>query len=315
MKPISDMKLSTKYSAFEILLKEYTEKLDQVIEKLNSLLKTIANHHHQCNIAKTAGTAVSIGSVLLSPFTGGTTLAAGAGGAVMSITGSLSNVITDYVDYKTSNMIMNDIHVILKSKEEFDDNLRKQLNNLRMIIEKLIESGLDKDDAIFIAVKGIANGCVNLTEEPNLKLMNTLSAIVKLHHIESAALETLPIISRTMHISEKSYQFIYNMFGLTSHTGATVFKTIGRISSVVSVAFTLVDIALLIKDWSSEHPTIEVVTEALKTVEEEKEILKDLLEVIDASRDKVEIVLHNVMEEIEKIEESKDAVENDFVFV
>lgn len=148
-----------------------------------------------------------------------------------------------------------------------------------------------------------------------MKLMNTLSTIVKLHHIESAALETLPIIGRTMHISEKSFQFIYNFFGLSTQTGAAVFKTIGRISSAISVAFTIVDIALLIKDWSTEHPTVEVITETERKIQEEKHILQDLLEVLETSKDQVEHVWTQVLKDIETVEEEEYAFEHDFVFV
>lgn len=145
--------------------------------------------------------------------------------------------------------------------------------------------------------------------------MNTLSTVVKLHHIESAALETLPIISRTMHFSEKSFQFIYNFFGLTTQTGAAVFKTIGRISSVISVAFTIVDIALLIKDWSTEHPTVELVTETERKIEEEKHILQDLLEVIEGSKHQVENIWQQILKDIETVEEDAYAFEHDFVIV
>lgn len=148
-------------STFDKFLKLYIEKLDDVIEKLNDLRKTIASHHQSCNIAKTAGTAISgtgvamiVGSVLSVPLTGGSLLPLGAGGAVMSLTGGISNVITDYMDYKTTAMIMNDIHCIIKSKESFDQNLTLQLKHFGMVIEKLIESGVDKDSAIVIAVKG-----------------------------------------------------------------------------------------------------------------------------------------------------------------
>lgn len=162
---------------------------------------------------------------------------------------------------------------------------------------------------------GIANGCIDLTEEPNMKLMNTLGTIIKLHHIESAALETLPIIGRTMHMSEKSFQFIYNLFGLTTQTGVVVFKTVGRISSVLSVAFTIVDIAILIKDWSSEHPTVEMVMETEKKIQEEKHILQDLLEVIDSSKDQVQDIWTQMLMDIKKVEEEEYAFEHDFVFV
>lgn len=151
----------TDQNNFDTLLKQYLDKLDNIIEKLSELHKTITTHHQTCNIAKTAGTALSgtgvaiiVGSVLSVPLTGGSLLPLGASGAVMSLTGGISNVITDYVDYKTTTMIMCDIQNIVKSKETFDKNLTLQLKHFGMIIEKLIESGLDKDNAIVIAVKG-----------------------------------------------------------------------------------------------------------------------------------------------------------------
>lgn len=146
---------------FDILLKNYIEKLDEIIGNLHDLRKSIASHHQTCNIAKTAGTAVSaagvamiVGSVISAPFSGGSTLAVGAGGAVMSLTGGVSNVITDYVDYRTTTMIMNDIQNIVKTKEAFDENLMKQLKHFGMVLEKLIQSGMDYDSAIIITVKG-----------------------------------------------------------------------------------------------------------------------------------------------------------------
>ncbi|XP_023025125.2 uncharacterized protein [Leptinotarsa decemlineata] len=307
---------------FQVLLENYIEKLMDILNNLEALKDTIASHHKTCNIAKTAGTAVSgagvamiIGSVLCAPFSGGGSLAVGAGGALMSVTGGISNVITDYVDYRTTTMIMNDIQNIVSNKESFDENLTRQLKHFAMVIEKLIESGVDKNGAIIIAVKGIANGCIDLTEEPNMKMMNTLSTIIKLHHVESAALETLPIIGKTMHFSEKSFQFIYNFFGLTGHTGATVFKTIGRISSVISVAFTVVDVALLVKDWMIEHPTLEVVLDTEKKIEMEMNILRDLLEVIVSSKDEVQDVWKKVLKEIEELEKNELDFEHDFEIV
>lgn len=134
-----------------------------------------------------------------------------------------------------------------------------------------------------------------------------------MHHVEALALDTLPVIGKTIHISEKTYQFITKIFGLPGHSAAFL-KVIGRVSSAISVAFTVVDITLLIKDWMTEHPTVEVVLETIKQLEEEKHILSDFLEVIVASRDKVEIVLEEVIKDIEKIEEDND-FEKDFVFV
>nr|CAH7758470.1 unnamed protein product [Callosobruchus chinensis] len=309
-------------SSFEWVLKNYIVKLADIINNLIDLRKTIASHHHKCNIAKTAGTAVSgtgvamiVGSVATAPFTGGSTMVLGAGGALMSLSGGLSNVITDYVDYKTTATIMNDLQEIVKSKETFDENLTRQLKHFGMVIERLIESGVDKNDAVIIAVKGIANGCIDLTHEPNMKLMNALSTAIKLHHIETVGVDAIPYIGKTMHISEKSFQVIFNFFGLTGHTAAAAFKTIGRISSAISVAFTVVDIALLIKDWTTEHPTEELVLEAQRKIEEEKKILEDLLEVINTSKDDVQDTWKKVLAEIETIEEEDLAYEHDFVIV
>lgn len=309
-------------SNFENFLKQYINKLDDVIQNLHELKKTITSHHHISNIAKSAGTvmggtgvAVVIGSVLSVPIIGGSVLPLGAGGAVMTLTGSLSNAITDYVNYKTTKVIINSIQEIIDSKQSFDENLSLQLKHFGIIIEKLIESGLDQGSAVIVTVKAIANGCIDLSEEPNMKIMNALSTIVKLHHIEVAALETLPLIAKTLHISEKSFKFICNFFGFTTQTGAVIFKTIGRIFSVTSIAFTIVDIALLIKDWRTEHPTIEVVMEAEMKVQEEKHILQDLLEVIESSKDNAQHVWMEMLIDIKKSDAKEFALEHDFVII
>ncbi|KAJ8922785.1 hypothetical protein NQ315_007820 [Exocentrus adspersus] len=309
-------------SDFEELLKNHIDKLDEILAKLNDLLTTIESHHKACNIAKTTGTVLSstgvtvlVASVLLSPFTGGSSLAIGAGGVTMSITGGLSNVITDYVDYKTSASIMSEIQAVVKSKEEFDENLRKQLKHLGIVIEKLMESGVDKCSAILIAMKGIASGCIDLTEEPNMKLMNALSTAVKMYHIDAVAKDVLPVLGKALaDLSQKasSYWYLNNIFGLSKHSA--LFVNLGRISSAISVVFTVVDITLLVKDWMTEHPTAEVVAKVTAQLREEKEVLSDLLKVIDASRDKVDVIYQKVIKEIEKIEEQDDCLE-DFVVV
>ncbi|XP_060532145.1 uncharacterized protein LOC132705534 [Cylas formicarius] len=304
-----------KKTDFESFIIDYIADQNRIIEKFEELKKTISNHHHKCNIVKTAGTAVSgtgvacvLGSVLLAPMTSGSSLILGTGGAIMSVTGGLSNVITDYVEYKTSNMVMEDIQNIIKSKGEFDKNLQKQLDNLEKIVNMLVEDGIDRDTAIVSTIKGIALGCIDLTEEPTMNLSKTLSTVIKLHHIESAAHKTLPIIEKAMHVSEKSFQFIYNVLGLTGKSAPHLLQVIGRISSMVSVAFTVIDVGLLIRDWTSEHPSVEVIDEVQKKLEVEKNILKDLLEVINTSKD-TENVLYKVIEDI-RIMEDEDLLKD-----
>lgn len=72
----------------------------------------------------------------------------------MSVTGSLTNVVTDYIDYKTTKTIMEDIKLLLKEKELFDGWMRKSLAHFNECIDQLMAEGISRDVAISTMVEG-----------------------------------------------------------------------------------------------------------------------------------------------------------------
>ncbi|CAF3718252.1 unnamed protein product [Rotaria socialis] len=90
----------------EECLNEYSETADDCLKLLRELVNDIKAHHKRCFVVKTAGTAVSIsgsavaiGCIIATPFTGGVSLFALAGfGAATAATGAATNAGTDVVD-------------------------------------------------------------------------------------------------------------------------------------------------------------------------------------------------------------------------
>lgn len=182
----------------------------------------------------------------------------------MSVTGSLTNVLTDYIDYKTTAGIMEDIKLLLKAKEMFDTWMRKSLTHFSECITQLMDEGISRDVAIATIIEGIAKGAINIMEKPNSQVLSSLSSAVKLHRVQHLAAETLPVIGKTFHMTEKSFQFVYNILGLTGRNIPTLMKEFAKISGVLSVAFAMADISLLIKDLCSDHPSIDIIDNVIE---------------------------------------------------
>ncbi|KAF7283213.1 hypothetical protein GWI33_001138 [Rhynchophorus ferrugineus] len=306
---------------YTTFLQGYIEKIEEIIDRLKEIRSKAESHHYKSNVMKLSGTVVGTTGVALvmsslawAPLTGGSSLLLGAGGAVMSVTGSLTNVVTDYVDYKTTAIIMDDIKVLAKEKEAFDIWMQRSLTHFNECIDKLTNEGVSRDVAITTVIEGVARGTINIMEKPNNHILKTLSTAVKLNHIERVALETLPVIGKTFHMTEKSFQFVYNILGLTGRTVPTVMKEFAKISSFLSVAFVVADISLLIKDLASDHPSIELIDQGIKKLEDEKNILEDLLDIIQAAGDAKEYVLERALKDIGLIEDEEDLL-RDYVVV
>lgn len=96
-------------------------------------------------------------------------------------------------------------------------------------------------------------------EKPDNQVLTSLSKAVKLHHVEHLAVETLPIVGKTCHVTEKTFQFVYNILGITGRTVPNLIKDLAKISGILTVAFVMADITILIKDLCSEHPSVELI--------------------------------------------------------
>ena len=64
-------------------------------------------------------------------------------------------------------------------------------------------------------------------------------------------------------------------------------KTIATAAVVTSVVVSVVDVAFLIRDWESDHPTIQVISNTLQQLRAETKSFDDLLSMIDSLRERV----------------------------
>ena len=58
--------------------------------------------------------------------------------------------------------------------------------------------------------------------------------------------------------------------------GKTAKEVIGTLVTSVSLIFMVTDIVFLVKDWQSEHPTIEYLVSIVETLQKELEPIKEL---------------------------------------
>ncbi|XP_030763824.1 uncharacterized protein LOC115888290 [Sitophilus oryzae] len=91
-------------------------------------------------------------------------------------------------------------------------------------------------------------------------------------------------------------------------------KDFAKISGILSMAFVVADISLLIKDLSSEHPSVEIIDKGLKQLEDEKNILEDLLDIIVAAGGCKEHVLEKALKDMGMIED-EELLLKDFVVI
>ncbi|KAH1019436.1 hypothetical protein HUJ04_009259 [Dendroctonus ponderosae] len=296
-------------------LQDYVEKINELLEKFEEIKKRAADHHYKSNCAKVSGTVVSstgvalvMGSLWWAPVTAGSSLIVGAGGAVMSVTGSLTNALTDYIDYKTTATIMEDIKLLLKEKEMFDMWMRKSITHFNECITQLMEEGLTREVAISTIIEGVAKGAINIMEKPNNQVLSSLSTA------NSASSETLPVIGKTFHMTEKSFQFIYNILGLTGRTVPTMIKEFAKISGVLAVAFAMADISILIKDLCSEHPSVDIIEKVVGQLKDERDILLDLFGILKSVEEHQDGIFDRAMLDIEMIMDKADLLK-DFVII
>lgn len=72
----------------------------------------------------------------------------------MSVTGSLTHILTDYIDYKTTASIMEDIKLLLKEKQMFDEWMQKSLEHFEECLKHLMDNGLTRKTAVSTIIEG-----------------------------------------------------------------------------------------------------------------------------------------------------------------
>ena len=95
--------------------------------------------------------------------------------------------------------------------------------------------------------------------------------------------------------------------GGSQATGGLV-KTLATAAVVTSVVITVVDVAFLIRDWASDHPTVEMINNILKQLNTETKNLKNLLLTIDQLRQRIYLAFIENIPIIGAIDSGNDAL-------
>ena len=112
-------------SQFEQSLDSCILEDKSIIKKLLELIEGIEKHHTICNSVKTGGTAVGavgtglmIASLLAAPFTAGASLAITVVAAACSVSGTATNIITNFVDSSKTKDIVREIEIVVNTRKK-----------------------------------------------------------------------------------------------------------------------------------------------------------------------------------------------------
>jgi hypothetical protein len=133
-----------------------------VIKKLDEIIIEVKTHHQKCNMVKTGGrivgatgTGIVVGSLILTPFTGGLPLMIAGASTLLSIGGAGVNIATNFVDKNKSNKIISDIETILNRRVKMTSMLKNQICQIAQIIQYFISEGINEQIASQITFSGM----------------------------------------------------------------------------------------------------------------------------------------------------------------
>ncbi|CAG2172213.1 unnamed protein product [Oppiella nova] len=133
---------------------------------------------------------------------------------------------------------------------------------------------IPQDEAILRVFHGIAKGTVNRLKNPKKLIMTTLV--------------TLAIAKVTFKEITKVY--VNGVLVSTSvRTFAQVAKFIGKATVVLSVLTTAADIGFLIRDWVSTHPSIKMIDDLKRQINDESKSLEAMYNLIEQLKDSKEV--------------------------
>ena len=289
-------------SDYEQCLKDCIKRNQQVIFKLSELLVEVESHHQRCNTIRTYGTTVSvagvglmIGSLLAAPFSDRLSTAVTFAAAGFSIGGAATNLIVGAVDRNKTREIIDQIHSLVRSRDPLMSKLKEQSDHFATIIKHLTSNGLSEEQAIRIALNGKKN-------RSSLQRRHSLSALVNgdvdlktatLTHTFRPALVTLGRVLQVQFDVLKGVKFnsgagscdVLDQCALNATEETIGFSQLMATAAVItSVVISAIDLAFLIRNWTSAHPTVNVITDVRHQLETETKSLEEILSTIEQIR-------------------------------
>ena len=204
------------------------DKRAEIIEKLESLKKDIAQHYTTTRRTKTGSTLSNVvgTSLLFTPFA---PLGVGMLGA-----GTFAGISTTVNDYMKSKKYNKGIEDILQEETPFAEELQDDLKMVMEAAEKLMkETGCSRDEAVAMVVNGLKSGSLSLTAR-------SLASNYRWGEFKQG----LDYIGRTVGGEG---------FGLAAKASATV------MTKSLSVIGSAIDIADCLNTWKKNHPSIDMI--------------------------------------------------------
>lgn len=224
----------------------------------------------------------------------------GAGGGITNVSTSITDMI------KTKNY-KKEIESIGNERKEIAKELGGHLDFLNHVALELEKNGLDKDSAYKVAFTyakfgyntfmfkkdalTIATGIIDsikLGKGYFVGLFLIVNDFILTFCISAESVSMSGTVATSIgYVTLAGGKTVKMEFGTTFlltntlsklgiEMGRTAKDVLGTLVTGVSVIFMVTDIVFLVKDWQSEHPTIEYLDNIIKTLQEELEPIKEL---------------------------------------
>ncbi|CAF0851780.1 unnamed protein product [Brachionus calyciflorus] len=250
----------------------------KVAIKVFEIKKTeIEKHQNISNFTHTIGTSISIagsglviGSLVLAPITGGTSIVAATGyGSVLGIGGAVVNIGVDAADFFASKTFTEQISEIFDKRNKTGEKLYEYFQEIEEVSEFLIKDGMTENEA--------AASATIIVFKKGISMFQNLDSLFKNSFRSKLAFRAGGQFWRNMRLKSLEIRKILGNLGinLSRKTAMSFVRTGTIILSSFSLYF---DIKSLLECWKSKHPTLAQIEELLENMRKQ---LKDLEELND----------------------------------
>jgi hypothetical protein len=277
------------YKQYLNALRSYINESRQIIKELKSIKLFVENSHTDANTIKTAGTVsglaatVAVAGLLFAPLTGGlSTLVSGVaiGGSIGSVA---IGVGTSFMERADGKAAMKRIEKCQADHESSVNRLRHETGKILKIVHQLVEKGINFEVATISTLTFLSN-----IHKSGAALFDSLKAVASIENalkigqiqkllaptgiriaksLQGGLSVTFPSIQAVEKLTEaqlKAYASLAQ--GPEMLLGQTL-STIGKAVFVVQIFFSVADVALLIKSWTSDHPLIDPIINFINQLE------------------------------------------------
>ena len=257
-----------------VILEEYKQTTSEIINLLRDKFQGIKNYQLTLNVNKTIGSsasivggAITIGSLLIAPFTGGSSAFAALNiGSILGVTGGFLRIGANVYDIFASKSFQHEIKNIVEKRNEIAKKLHEFFVNFQDQISELEKNGYSHETSLEISLGRIFNRRMKALESYSNggKFWKEISAFSKFFQ------------KRLLRIGVE----------LGKKTSMNVVKDA---SDMFHSVFAVWDISDLIDTWTNNHPTENKVMELIRCFKKDLHIIREFIECIDLCINSLEL--------------------------